>query len=97
MKRFSPVEEKVNLVPYSAPLLEEMSFSRRPASLETKRKKKKFGSNKTLYFLALLDQFQTLKNYSLSKIPEIETCPHFHTPLVKRRKKQRLKKQKPKK
>ena len=85
MKRFSPIEEKVNLVPYSAPLSETMKFSRRPASVNTKRNKKKFGSTKTLYFLALFDQFQTLKSYSHLKMPNIEICPHFHNPLLKRK------------
>ena len=85
MKRFSPIEEKVNLVPYSAPLSETMKFSRSPASVNKKRNKNKFGSTKTLYFLALFDQFQTLKSYSHLKMPNIEICPHFHNPLLKRK------------
>lgn len=36
-------------------------------------------SNRTLYFLTLLDQYQQLGAYSQQNIAEIRHCPNFHT------------------
>jgi hypothetical protein len=94
IKRFSPLEEYINTVPSSAPLSENIRFSRRPASLETKRKQKVFGSNKSLYFLTIFDQFQTLKSYSKLVLPSIESCPYFHNSLTLRKNKLSLNKRK---
>ena len=96
IKRFTPLEERINIVPSSAPLSGNIRFSRRPASLETKRKQKVFGSNKSLYFLTIFDQFQTLKSYSKLVLPPIESCPYFHNSLTLRKNKLSLNKRKEK-
>lgn len=36
-------------------------------------------SNRTLYFLTLLDQYQTLGAYSQQDVAQIRHCPSFHT------------------
>ena len=84
MSRFNPQTEKINLIPSTPPLPEKFSFSRRPASVDKKpRKEKKLRPSKHLYFLTLFDQYQSLKAYSPAILPNINTCPHFHTALLK--------------
>ena len=84
MDRFDPQTEKVNLIPTTPPLPKQLSFSRKPASIDKKPKnKKKLKPSKHLYFLTLFEQYQKLKTYSSATLPNINTCPHFHTPLLK--------------
>ena len=84
MNRFNAQTEKVNLIPAAPPFPEQLSFSRRPASIDKKtRKRKKLKPSKQLYFLNLYEQYQKLKTYSSATLPNINTCPHFHTPLLK--------------
>ena len=61
MDRFNPQTEKVNLIPSTPPLPEQLSFSRKPASIDKKPKnKKKLKPSKHLYFLTLFEQYQKL-------------------------------------
>ena len=84
MNRFNPYTEKVNLIPSPPPLPQGLMFSRRPASIENKPKnKKKLKPSRHLYFLTLFEQYQKIKAYSSATLPKINTCPHFHTPLLK--------------
>ncbi|MBG09013.1 MAG: hypothetical protein CME68_09665 [Halobacteriovoraceae bacterium] len=84
MNRFNPHTEKVNLIPSPPPLPQGLMFSRRPASIENKPKnKKKLKPSRHLYFLTLFEQYQKIKAYSSATLPKINTCPHFHTPLLK--------------
>lgn len=39
-------------------------------------------SNKRVYFLTLLSQYNTMKSFSKADAPEIGICPNFHTPLI---------------
>ncbi len=47
------------------------------------KKPKNLLSNKRLYFLTMLSQYNLLKNYSEGiKLPSINACPNFHTSVV---------------
>jgi len=84
MNRFNPRRGSINVIPSSPPLPKQLSFSRRPASINKDKKiKKKLRPSKHLYFLTLFKQYQKFKTYSSATLPNINTCPHFHTPLLR--------------
>lgn len=59
--------------------------SRSPASVDNTTSKSTDGSitNKKLYFLTLIDQYETLKKFSDHyAAPRVSICPNFHTGLL---------------
>ena len=58
--------------------------SRRPASAQDKQKipRRIVNSNKKLYFLSLLKQYDFFRRYAMKPTPEIKVCPHFHSAIL---------------
>lgn len=87
MSRFKSRNLGRNIVPKTAVDTSALAYkaSRGPASVQGKKVKKAPlpYNNKKLYFLTLLDQYESLKSFSKSETaPTLEICPKFHSTLV---------------
>ncbi len=93
INRYESRHDNVNPVPGYAALSGEFAKNsgRGPASAQSSSKVD-YGlgnySNKRLYFLTLLDQYQSLKNLGSEQVaPEINICPSFHTSMTNHKEK----------
>lgn len=92
MNRFNPKAIKPNQVPnVKVGEFQFRTLSRSIASTpnfkqEVQEHIEQGPSNKKLYFLTLLDQYETLKKYTEEfAAPEVNICPHFHTSILDRK------------
>jgi hypothetical protein len=97
MDRYRSRHDNVNPVPFYSSVsgrLDQTKGRRGPASASVSSKKIDYGlanySNKRLYFLTLLDQYQSLKQYGNEQVaPDINICPSFHTSMTSYKEKQK--------
>lgn len=90
MHRYNPKILKSNHVPeIKTPGFTFKTQSRMPASFSSQEKNKieeipeSAPSNKKLYFLTLLGQYEGLKSFASNyQAPNVEICPHFHTSIL---------------
>jgi len=95
MDRYRSRHDNVNPVPNYNALsgnFETIQSRRGPASAGSSHSKEDFGlgnySNKRLYFLTLLDQYQNLRLLGSEQVaPEINICPSFHTSVTNHKEK----------
>ncbi len=92
MNRFNPKAIRPNQVPNVK--VSEFQFkpaSRSIASVPSFKEQaedhiENGPSNKKLYFLTLLDQYETMKKFTEEfTAPEVNICPHFHTSILDRK------------
>ena len=85
MARITPKDREANLVP-DLEVKKNFSTGRAISSVSKTEQKPKADlsdqSNKRLYFLSLLFQYNEIKKFSKNPAPKIEVCPNFHTYLV---------------
>lgn len=85
MISYEAKEAQVHPVPALAVMeYRPTTLHRAPASVKDThliKKNKSFSSysNKRIYFLTLLKQYNEMKNYTSGVAPEIKVCPAFHT------------------
>lgn len=88
MARYQSQTQKESNVPslqVMDPIFKSMRQSRMPASIEPELASKKTNinySNKRLYFLTLLSQYNQLRTFSERTTAKISICPNFHTAIV---------------
>jgi hypothetical protein len=90
MGRYNPRKSDTNLVPEIKAYgisFKGMDKGRTPASLVPTKKNtdetENLFTNKKLYFLSLIDQYETLKRFSnKAEAPSVSICPNFHTGLI---------------
>lgn len=85
MERFKSKSAQINKVP-DFQVLSDVSFKRTrrgPASTAKKKDMQTEHTNKKLYFLTLLSQYNNLSKYSSAQaVPAVNICPSFHSILV---------------
>lgn len=86
MERFKSQSAQINKVP-DFHVLSDVSFqnkrTRGPASSASKKDMQQEHTNKKLYFLTLLSQYNNLAKYSTAQtVPAVNICPSFHSILV---------------
>jgi len=87
MGRFSAKDSNPNIVPHLT-LPFNAQKTRQPASVQNQTNKKKNVStdgefsNKKLYFLELFNQYYQMAGMTPSTMPEIKSCPHFHSGIL---------------
>lgn len=86
MGRYAPRTGDKNIVPdiKAFAINFPTSKSRGPASENKNTAENEINvTNKKLYFLSMIDQYETLKKYSSNfDAPKISICPNFHTGLI---------------
>lgn len=85
MERYSPRIGEKNIIPEIPVAKFNFTNTKRgPASTTTNSSDKdNLYSNKKLYFLTLVDEYENLKKFSKSfDAPKISICPNFHTGLL---------------
>ena len=93
MSRYNPKKEITNIVPQLYVIADSSIYidsQRSPASINSDqfgKKNRLSHSNKRLYFLSLLSQYETFSKYSDSSVPNIKICPNFHSSVVDYREK----------
>lgn len=84
MSRYEVKKAKINEVPRMAP--PSISYAGRgPASVTTPKKMSRPFSdltNKRVYFLTLLSQYNDFRPFATYAAPTLAICPHFHTNVV---------------
>lgn len=90
MNRYQAYNSQTNYVPeikVATITFNTSTKNRAPASVKTPEEKSLTGesniTNKRLYFLTLVDQYEILKKYSDQyEAPKVSLCPSFHTGLL---------------
>lgn len=80
---YSPVVKGKNLVPQIK--ISDFEFTRSKGRFPASSPSKETTdiSNKKLYFMTLLGQYESLKSHSFDyNAPEVKICPHFHMSLL---------------